>query len=69
MSYCRGNFINTALIDSLPNRLSGYVADAEKWENVLKVLESSDLPAGARLRMNSNVLKQRVVVYLEPAGK
>ncbi len=57
-----GNLLNTALLDSLPNRLGNYIDEQEKWSHVLKVIEAADLDP-ARLRLNANTLEQRAVVY------
>ena len=59
----RDNLLNDGLLGSLPNRLEEYVGDAGKWSEAVRVVKSSDLGAGT-FRLNANILKQRVLVYI-----
>jgi len=60
-----GNRLNDAFLRRAPNRLARLLPDATPWAHAVRVLDADDLPGGAPV-LNANVLKQRVVCYLEP---
>jgi len=53
-----GNKFNKALLESSKNRLSELLPDAEKWSNVIRVIDPESLI------LNANALTQCVVCYL-----
>ena len=61
----QGNRLNLEVLAGAPNRLLELVPDASKWSEAVRVVEARDLVAGGSLRINANVLAQKVVCYLE----
>ncbi len=65
-----GNRINERLLLELPNQLTGLVPAAAPWNEIVRVVDSKDLPASSRaLRLYANAREQKVCVYFDsPAG-
>lgn len=60
----RGHSLNSALVTSLPNKLSTLLPHASSLEQVLWVVDSMDIAGGARLHLHADSFKQKAVVYL-----
>lgn len=56
--------LNTALLDTLPNRLDELVPGSEAHASILKVIDSRDLPGGASFILSADTLKQRAICYI-----
>ena len=61
----RDNLLNSRLLESWPNKLAELLPDAARWDQAVRVVDSSDLPDSKELKLNANALTQRVVCYLE----
>ena len=62
------NFLNRALLESLPNRLAELLPEAADWAKAVRVIEAADLGVSRTVRLHANTLKQKVVCYLEQPG-
>lgn len=61
-----GNRINERLMLDLPNKLTGLVPSAAPWNEIVRVMDSRDLPESARtLRLYANAREQKVCVYFD----
>ncbi|NLF72298.1 MAG: pyruvate, phosphate dikinase [Candidatus Anammoximicrobium sp.] len=62
----KGNRWNRDFLESAPNRLSGLIADASRWEHVIRVIDFPNLETpGESLKLAANSLEQKVVCYRE----
>jgi pyruvate, water dikinase len=59
------DYLNTAFLESAPNRLSELLPDCSEWASVVRVLDTRDWKNGKALRLVANAQKQRVVCYRE----
>ena len=57
------NSLNTALLDSAPNRLEHLVPESAVWSNAVKVIDTAEFSPGRRMILNANTPKQEVVCY------
>lgn len=60
-----GNVLKEEIFTDAKNILPTLVKDGADWADIVKVIDTKDLPGGAAFRLNANSLKQRVVGYLE----
>jgi hypothetical protein len=63
-----GNHLNRPVLEAAPNRLSELLADATKWSDVVRVIDTDRLPAGGEVTVNANALDQHVVCYRGKKG-
>ena len=59
------SLLNRDVLEGPHNKLTELVPEAKDWTHTVRVIDPADLPAGRRLLLNANPLKQRVVTYLE----
>ena len=73
-----GNNLNEGLLTAAPNRLTELLPDlsekdARRWTEVIRVIDAPDLAPvagdGAGVTINANVLSQRIVCYIDAAGR
>ncbi len=62
-----GNVLNLSLLEACPNRLLDLLPEAAAWADAVRVVDADDLGQGRPVRINANVLDQKVVCYVEPA--
>lgn len=60
-----GNRLNDGYFDQAPSRLLELAPDAERWKDVVRVIDAADRP----IVIHANTLKQRVVGYVPPDGQ
>jgi len=62
----KGNGWNREFFESAPNRLADLMPDAERWQEVVRVIDFPKSQASdAALKLAANSLEQNVVCYLE----
>ncbi len=57
------NFLQAA-----PNKLSTLLPKAEKWLDVVRVIDSAELPDDVLIKINPNSFERRVLCYLAPGS-
>ena len=60
-----GNFLNRELFESAPSSLLDLAPQAERFSEVVRVIEPRRLNPELALRLNANVLRQDVTCYLD----
>jgi pyruvate, water dikinase len=58
------NFMNEQLLGTLPNRLTDLLPDAANRADVVRVIDSADLPPGRRFKLHADNVKQQVICYM-----
>ncbi len=61
----KGNFLNRDFFENSPNRLPLLMPDAAKWSEAVRVIDSLDLGQGISAQLHTDMLKQKVLCYLE----
>lgn len=61
----KGDFLNEEWLLQAHNRLAELLPSAAVWADCLRVIDPAGLPGAPRLKLNADLLKQRVVCYLE----
>jgi hypothetical protein len=61
--------LNRAFLEGAPSRLAELLPDAQRHFDTVRVIDLAELPDGRALKLNANTLKQKVVCYLEAAGR
>ena len=59
-----GNVLNQQMLEGLPNRLSSLVPGSEKWCDVVRVVDVSDLPEGRAILLHANTVEQEVLCHV-----
>jgi len=59
-----GNLLNQQMLEGLPNRLSSLVPGSEKWCDVVRVVDVSDLPEGRAILLHANTVEQEVLCHV-----
>lgn len=57
-------FCNEEMLCGAPNHLVDILPGADKWTEVIRVVDAADLPPGRQFAINANPLKQHVVCYV-----
>jgi hypothetical protein len=61
-----GNLINEEFFTGAPSRLADLLGDeADKWNDVIRVIDTYDLGDGVTVKLNANTMEQKTVCYLE----
>jgi hypothetical protein len=60
-----GNRINAGLLEQAPNRLPELLPSEAMWASAVRVIDSSNIAAGRRLRLHADAIGQRAVCYLK----
>jgi pyruvate, water dikinase len=58
-----GHQINQELLNAQPSQLLGLLPSAQRFAEVIRVIEAADLAPGGRLYLNVDSTKQRLVCY------
>jgi hypothetical protein len=61
----KGEFLNAEWLRQAHNRLAELLPSAAAWADCVRVIDPASLPGSPRLRLSADLLKQRVVCYLE----
>ncbi len=64
-----GNRLDERFLLETPNRLESLLPQAASWSHVLRVIEAADVPGGRSMQIHANNAKQKVVFYLQKAGR
>jgi len=64
----KDNFLNEELLLQAPNQLAELLPSAAIWADIVRVIDPATLPGAPVLKLNADLLKQRVVCYLERNG-
>ncbi len=62
------NILNREYFSVVPNDLTKLVAEATKWQSVVKVVDSRHSGKNATLCLSADVLKQKVICYFKDAA-
>ena len=63
------NRLNADGLGAARNRLAEVAPDAERWADVVRVVDAPDLAGPGRVLLNANALTQTVVCYVDRSGK
>ncbi|NLE65005.1 MAG: pyruvate, phosphate dikinase [Elusimicrobia bacterium] len=61
-----GNILDPGFFGRVPNSLARLLPDAERWGDVVRVIETSSVGEGMGVHFHTDVLKQSAVCYLAP---
>ena len=64
-----GNFLNSDFLEQAPSRLVELLPDAAKLSDAVRIIDTADLDKGIVVKLNANSFDQRVVCYLQRAGR
>jgi len=59
------NIINRHFLEESSNKFSGFIPGERRWEEVIKVIDSDDLPGNRGIFLNANTIQQKAICYLE----
>jgi hypothetical protein len=65
MPGANGNFLNEEFLGRAQSRLLELAPNAGEFADCVRVIDTASLPATRALKVNANLLEQRVVCYLE----
>jgi len=60
-----GNLLNQPFFEGTENKLRRLLPDADRYEKVIRVMDTADLPGNARVRLHADTVKQHVMCYLD----
>jgi pyruvate,water dikinase len=61
----RSNLLNQPFFEESKNSLVQLLPDAKRYENVVHVINTSDLPGGVKVKLYADTFNQRVLCYME----
>ena len=61
----KSNLLNQPFFEESKNSLARLLPDAKRYENVVRVIDTSDLPTGVKVRLYADAFNQRVLCYME----
>ncbi|MEW6355174.1 MAG: PEP/pyruvate-binding domain-containing protein [Planctomycetota bacterium] len=62
------NFIDEAYFERSPNQLAHLVPDAEKWSNVIRVIDAKNSARKGVLKLSADTMGQRFACYVDAQG-
>jgi pyruvate, water dikinase len=63
------NYLNRDFFEGSDNSLTALVPSAAKWNDLIRVIETSNLPGAAAVQLVADAVNQRVCCYLEAVRK
>jgi pyruvate, water dikinase len=58
------NILNEHFLSNMPNRLAELLPEEAEMSRAVRVISAADLPDGKSIRLNANIVKQRVICYI-----
>lgn len=59
-----GNYVNTSLIERVPNRLPALLPEEASWAQAVRVIDPGSIPGEWALRLHADTLRQSAVCHL-----
>jgi hypothetical protein len=64
-----GNVLSTDFLLGSSNALAETLPDAEKWSDVIRVIDTSEAARGGKVRLYADTVEQQATCFIEAGGK